>query len=108
MKCLSFKALMKRSFIKVQFSNPATGVKKFPDKVFMAELKFAIMERTTFMKFETNQKSESLSEVFQLSGGRRLKGCGLFLNQEASDTKNLPIGTMTEEVETLVTEKHLF
>ena len=53
----------------------------------MQEPKLVIRERTTCVKFETIQKIESHSEIFQLSGGRRPKRCGLIFNQKASDNE---------------------
>ena len=51
----------------------------------MEEPKLVIRERTTRVKFETIQKTESLLEIFQLSGGRRPKRCRKILNQNVSD-----------------------
>ena len=80
----------------------------FRDKVFMVEPKLVIGERTTCVKFETIQRIESHLEIFQLSGGRRPKRCGLILNQKASDKRSPSIGKLMEQINPLVKEKNIF
>ena len=53
----------------------------------MVEPKLVIRDRTTCVKCETIQNMESHLETFQLSGGRRPKRCGLFVNRKVSDKK---------------------
>ena len=74
----------------------------------MVEPKLVIRERTTCVKFQTIQKIESHLEIFQQSGERRPKRCGLFPNQKASDKRSPSIGKLMEQIKLLVKEENLF
>ena len=108
LKLRFFRAVIKRIQIEAYFSNNPTQIRFFRDKVVMVDAKLVIREITTCVKFGTIQKIESLLEIFQLSTGRRSKGCGLIPNQKVSDKRSRSIGKLKEQINLLVKEENLF